>query len=434
MVGVIALFWGKIGPLAVEMCGACVFKTFSQYIFGQSRTGSDRVRKARIGSTASREHAERNTTMSEKDLKAMYRTRTEGAFPDVFSVLGRDYEKVEDLRYGTNPHQPAAFYRPAGGAGLVLGSYKMLKTGKSGLSQTNLEDMHHAIGILKYMERPTCAVMKHCNPSGVAIEHEGMPQVEVYQRARDADAQAAFGSVVAFNTEVDGDTAEEIMQTIVEGVVAPGFSEAALENFNNHERFKRNKDIRIVLTPSFEGLPKYIGDTPNAWEMKVFDDGSIVLAQPYLSRLRSVADFVPAYNEHPKKGRVDIARAATAQELDDLLFAWRVNLHVRSNGVVIARNGQTLAVGTGEQDRVGAVQQAVQKAAAKYKGNESLTGAVMASDGFFPFRDAVDAATGTGIRAIAQPGGSVNDYDAIVAANEVQAAMVFTLERCFSHH
>ena len=372
--------------------------------------------------------------MSEKDLKAMYRTRTAGQFPDTFTVMDKVYEKVEDLRYGTNPHQPAAFYRPAGGAGLVLGAYKMLKTGKSGLSQTNLEDMHHAVGILKYMERPTCAVMKHCNPSGVATEHDGIPLVAIYQRARDADAQAAFGSVVAFNTEVDADTAEEIMQTIVEGVVAPGFSEEALARFNDHERFKKNKDIRIVLAPSFDGLPKYLGDPPNAWEMKVFDDGSIVLAQPYLSRLRSVADFVPAYNEHPKKGRMDIARQATSRELEDLLFAWRVNLHVRSNGVVIARNGQTLAVGTGEQDRVGAVQQAVHKAATKYKGTESLEGAVMASDGFFPLRDAVDAATDRGITAIAQPGGSVNDYDAIAACNEKQAAMVFTLERCFSHH
>jgi phosphoribosylaminoimidazolecarboxamide formyltransferase/IMP cyclohydrolase len=131
---------------------------------------------------------------------------------------------------------------------------------------------------------------------------------------------------------------------------------------------------------------------------------------------------------------MDIARQATSRELEDLLFAWRVNLHVRSNGVVIARNGQTLAVGTGEQDRVGAVQQAVHKAATKYKGTESLEGAVMASDGFFPFRDAVDAATDRGITAIAQPGGSVNDYDAIAACNEKQAAMVFTLERCFSHH
>jgi phosphoribosylaminoimidazolecarboxamide formyltransferase / IMP cyclohydrolase len=372
--------------------------------------------------------------MSEKDLKAMYRSRTEGQFPDAFEILGRAYSKVDDLRYGTNPHQPAAFYRPADGTGLVLGAYTMLKTGKSGLSQTNLEDMHHAIGILKYMERPSCAVMKHCNPSGAAIQQEGMSLVDVYQRARDADAQAAFGSVVAFNVEVDEATAAEIMTTIVEGVVAPAFSDAALAAFNDQERFKRNKDIRIVRTPDMNTLPKYTEDTINSWEIKVFDDGSVVLAQPYLSRMKSVDDFVPAYNDHPKKGRMDIARKPSAQDLDDLLFAWRVNLHVRSNGVVIVRNGQTLAVGTGEQDRVGAVQQAVHKAQSKYKGSESLQGAVMASDGFFPFRDAVDAATDAGITALAQPGGSVNDYDAIAACNEKQATMVFTLERCFSHH
>ncbi len=372
--------------------------------------------------------------MSEKDLKAMYRTRTEGQFPETIELLGRGYVKVEDLRYGTNPHQPAAYYKPGDASGLALGAYTMLKTGKSGLSQTNLEDMHHAIGILKYMERPTCAVMKHCNPSGAAIKQDGMSLVEVYQRARDADAQAAFGSVVAFNVEVDADTATEIMQTIVEGVVAPGFSETALAVFNDFDTFKRNKAIRIVRTPPFDGLPKYTDDTPNAWEIKVFDDGSVVLAQPYLSRLKSASDFIAAYNDHPKKGRMDIARQPTAQELDDLLFAWRVNLHVRSNGVVIARNGQTLAVGTGEQDRVGAVQQAILKAQSKYQGNESLTGAVMASDGFFPFRDAVDAATEAGITAIAQPGGSVNDYDAIAACNDKGAAMVFTMERCFSHH
>lgn len=372
--------------------------------------------------------------MTEKDLKAMYRSRTEGQFPETVEVLGRGYVKVEDLRYGTNPHQPAAFYKPADGSTLALGAYSMLKTGKSGLSQTNLEDMHHAIGILKYMDRPACAVMKHCNPSGAAIQQTGMSLVEVYKRARDADAQAAFGSVVAFNTPVDADTATEIMQTIVEGVVAPAFSETALAVFHDFDTFKRNKAIRIVQTPPFDGLPKYTDDTPNALEIKMFDDGALVLAQPYLSRLRTVDDFVPAYNEHTKKGRIDITRKPTPQELDDLLFAWRVNLHVRSNGVVIARNGQTLAVGTGEQDRVGAVQQAILKAQTKYKGEKSLAGAVMASDGFFPFRDAVDAATEAGITALAQPGGSVNDYDAIAACNEKAATMVFTLERCFSHH
>jgi phosphoribosylaminoimidazolecarboxamide formyltransferase / IMP cyclohydrolase len=372
--------------------------------------------------------------MADQDLKKMYRTKNAGDLPDAIDVIGRRYEKADDLRYGTNPHQPAAFYRPADGKNLVLGRYEMLKSGKGGLSQTNLEDMHHAIGILKFMERPACCVMKHCNPSGAAIQVNDQPLVEVYKRGRDADAQAAFGSVCVFNTEVDGDTAEEIMQTIVEGVAAPAFSEAALENFNNFEKFRRNKAIRILRIPDPAGLPKYLEDEVSAFEMKVFDDGSIVLAQPYLSRMRSAGDFVPAYNEHKDKGRIDIARAATPRELDDLLFAWYVNIHVRSNGVVIVKNGQTLAVGTGEQDRVGAVQQAVIKAKSKYRGDETLDGAVMASDGFFPFRDAVDAATSEGVRAICQPGGSVNDYDAIAACNDADAAMLFTMERCFSHH
>ncbi|MFP4502844.1 MAG: IMP cyclohydrolase [Candidatus Hydrogenedentota bacterium] len=372
--------------------------------------------------------------MAEQDLKKMYRTKTQGDFPDAFDVMGRAYEKVEDLRYGTNPHQPAAFYRPAGGQNLVLGRYEILKTGKSGLSQTNLEDMHHAVGILKYMKRPACAVMKHCNPSGVAIQIEDMPLRTVYERARDADAQAAFGSVVGFNTEVDGDTADAIMQTIVEGVAAPRFTEEALAKFHDNETYKKNKAIRIVKLPEFTGLPKYRGDASDMLEMKVFDDGSIVLAQPYLSRVTGPEDLVPAYNDHAKKGRIDIAREPDARELDDLLFAWHINIHVRSNGVVIAKNGQTIAVGTGEQDRVGAVQQAIIKAKEKYKGDEAIEGAVMASDGFFPFRDAVDAAMKEGVRAIVQPGGSVNDYETIEACNEAGATMVFSLERCFSHH
>ena len=172
--------------------------------------------------------------------------------------MGRAYQKVEDLRYGTNPHQPAAFYRLADGENLVLGAYKMLKTGKGGLSQTNLEDMHHAVGILKYMGRPACAVMKHCNPSGVAIQVGDHTQTDVYLRARDADAQAAFGSVVAFNTEVDAATAEAIMDTIVEGVAAPGFTAEALETFHNFDKFRRNKDIRIIHIPDISVLPKFI--------------------------------------------------------------------------------------------------------------------------------------------------------------------------------
>ncbi len=372
--------------------------------------------------------------MENPDLKQMYRTKTLGDFPDRIEILGRAYEKIEDLRYGTNPHQPAAFYRPAGANRLVLGNYQILKTGKSGLSQTNIEDMHHAVGILKYMSRPACAVMKHCNPSGVAIQRGSMSLRTIYERARDADAQAAFGGVVVFNVEVDDETAECIMQTVIEGVAAPGFTEGALTILNDADRFKRNREIRVIRLPEFSTLPKFLDDATDVWEMKVFDDGSVVLAKPYLSRIRCVDDFVLGYADHKTKGRIDICRKPTDQELEDLLFAWYVNIHVRSNGVVIARNGQTLAVGTGEQDRVGAVEQAIHKARTKYKGSETLDGAVMASDGFFPFRDAVDAATSAGITAIAQPGGSVSDYDVIAACNEKGAAMVFTLERCFSHH
>lgn len=372
--------------------------------------------------------------MSDADLKQMYRTRTEGDFPESVELLGLRYEKVEDLRYGTNPHQPAAFYRPAGSEKLVLGRYEMLKSGKSGLSQTNLEDMQHATGILKFLSRPACAVMKHCNPSGVAMQTGEQSLREVYERARDADSQAAFGGVVVFNTEVDVTTAEAIMETVIEGVAAPSFASEALETLKDGDRFKRNKEIRVVKLPPLSLLPKYRDDVTASWEIKVFDDGSVVLAQPYLSRVKSAADLVPAYNEHAKRGRIEIERQPTAQELDDLLFAWYVNIHVRSNGVVIARNGQTLAVGTGEQDRVGAVEQAIHKARVKYKGNESIHGAVMSSDGFFPFRDAIETATSAGIRAIVQPGGSVNDYDAIVACNEAGASMVFAMERCFSHH
>jgi phosphoribosylaminoimidazolecarboxamide formyltransferase/IMP cyclohydrolase len=375
-----------------------------------------------------------NSTMSERDLKQMYRTQTVGDFPGSVEVLGRAYTKVEDLRYGTNPHQPAAFYRPVDDKGLVLGHHQILKSGKNGLSQTNMEDMHHAVGILKFMDRSACAVMKHCNPSGVAIAQEGMSLRDVYLRARDADARAAFGSVVVFNKKVDGDTADAIMQSVVETVAAPGFDDGALAVLHNVDEYKRNREIRIVQLPDFSPLPKYIEDDRGNLEIKVFDDGSLVLAKPYLTRMKGISDFLPANNDHKKKGSIEIGRQPTDQEADDLLFAWYVNLHVRSNGVVIVKNGQTLAIGTGEQDRVGAVDQAIHKAAEKYEGTETLKGAVLASDGFFPFRDAIDSVVAAGITAIVQPGGSVSDYDIIAASNESDTAMVFTGERCFSHH
>ncbi|MBI4552298.1 MAG: IMP cyclohydrolase [Candidatus Latescibacteria bacterium] len=368
-------------------------------------------------------------------LRNLYFTANVGEFPDQFDCLGVTYVKVTDLRYGTNPHQPAAYYRPAHATALVLGQHRVLKEGKSGLSQTNLEDMNGALSILKYQTGPAAAVMKHVNPSGVAVGLSGETLRTVYVRARDCDTQAAFGSVVGFNRPVDRSTAEEIMTTVVECVVAPGYEPSVLALFEDFKRFGKNRDIRVVEVPGLDQLPKFIGDeTEGHREIKVLGDGSLIMAVPFLSKIRSSEDLIPAEAEHKTRGTVRIERRLTAREAQDLLFAWYTTIGVRSNAVVIARNGTTLAVGTGQQDRVGAVEQAIEKYQRKYRGEERIEGAVMASDGYIPFRDSIDMAARAGVAAIVQPGGSIRDYECIDACNEHGIAMVFTGERCFSHH
>lgn len=369
-----------------------------------------------------------------KKRSSIYFTASGKVFPEKIDFLGQDYEKVEDLRYGTNPNQGAAFYRPADGTHLVLGAMEILKSGKGGLSQTNIEDMHHALNIVKYFERPACAVMKHLNPSGAAVRFREESQAEVYRKARDADSRAAFGSVVAFNTIVTGETAAEIMGTIVEAVVAPSYEPEALAVFEDFERFKRNRHIRVVKVNNLCSLPKFEGDnTGGVLEVKVFSDGSLVVAEPFVTSIRGPEDLVPAEAEDGDGRKIVCRTAPAADQLQDLLFAWYVNFNVRSNGVIIARDGVTLAVGTGQQDRVGAVEQAIEKAKT-YFGAEALRGATLGSDGFFPFRDSIDRLAQVGIAAVIQPGGSLRDWEVVEAANEHGIAMVFTGERCFSHH
>jgi len=376
-----------------------------------------------------------------EDSRKKYFTKHVGEYPGEFEFMGRRYVKVEDLRYGTNPNQTAAYYRPADAQWLVLGDCQMLKSGKSGLSETNLEDMHHGLGIVKYFDVPAVAVMKHLNPSGAAVQvgvdatrKETLKQV--YIKARDGDPVAAFGSVVAFNRPIDLDSADEIMSTVVEGVVAPGYAEGVLERFNDTSKYGKNKDIRIIKVNNLDKLPRFAGD-PHAGEhkdVKVLLDGSMVLADPYLSSIRSVDDFKPAYADHPKKGKISVKRMPTRQEAIDLLFTWYVNFNVRSNGVVIGKNGVVMAAGTGQQDRVSAVRQAIAKVREKYVGPETLAGAVLASDAFFPAVDSIEECVKAGISAIVQPGGSVMDYECVELCNEHNIAMVFTGERCFSHH
>lgn len=368
------------------------------------------------------------------DLKQMYRTPVAEEHPPEITVMLGDrqlvYRKVAwpaengtvGLRYGENPHQPAAFYAPQG-VPSVLGGLSWVKLGKGGPSWINLADMDHALRILRYFPRPAAAVMKHLNPAGVAVQLGDEPLADVYRSARASDSRASFGAVAAFNRVLDAETAREIISTYVEAVVAPGYSEEAAA------LLATKKDLRVAAVTGLERLPRFVGD-PAGFDLKVLADGSLLLQQPYLTAVRSAADLVLQPAAGTGDDEVRCESRPTETELADLLFAWYVTAGVRANAIVLARGGRTLAVGTGEQERVGAVEQAISKA--RHKGHD-LQGAVVGSDAFFPFRDAIDALAEAGVRAVVQPGGSLRDAEVIRACNERGLAMVFTGERCFAH-
>jgi AICAR transformylase/IMP cyclohydrolase PurH len=351
-------------------------------------------------------------------IKKLYRTKVEESFPDeIRIVLGDqeiDYHKVQSLRYGENPHQPAAYYAPKEGK-LTVGAMKILKTGKGGLSRTNIEDMNNAVNIVRYFDEAACAIMKHVNPSGVAAARKGDSLKSVFKRAWESDSVAAFGCVAGFNKTVDKETAEEIMKNYVEAVVAPGYAPEALPVF------EQKKDIRIIQIDNIYASSRFVGDDQWPLVISTMTDGSFVLSTPMLTRIKGVSDL-----------RWVTERKGTEKESLDLLFAWYVNLNVRSNGVVLADDRQTLGIGTGQQDRVIAVKQALQKA--EERGHKDrLKDAVLASDGFFPFRDSIDALAKLGVKACCQPGGSIKDDEVVAACNEHGIAMAFTDERCFRH-
>ena len=372
--------------------------------------------------------------MAKELTRDTYLSKHVGDFPAEVTIGGRSYVKVDDLRYGTNPHQAACYYKPADES-CAIGDMEILKNGKSGLSQTNLEDISYALNIVKFFDRTACAVMKHVNPSGAAVGLPGESMKSVYLKARDADARAAFGSVIAFNREVDADTAREIMSTFVECVVAPSYAPGVLEIFNDGETYKLNRHIRIIRCGDPARLPRFVGEDDGRHNtFKVLADGSLVVAAPLLTGLRSIDDLVPAEAENKRCGFQRSTVEATREQKLDLLFAWYVNLSVRSNGVVIVQNGQTLSVGTGEQDRVGAIEQAIEKFRNKYSGSGTLEGSCMSSDGFFPFEDGVETAAKAGVRAILAPSGSLRDADVIKRANELGVALYHAPERIFSHH
>ncbi len=376
-------------------------------------------------------------------FKDAYKKAIQSNFPDEAMIVIGDrkipLKKVGiQLRYGTNPHQPFIAYAPAGSAALSVGSLDILKGGKDGLSLTNLQDMSQALNILKFFGKPACTVMKHVNPCGFKVDTKGEQLSEIYRIARACDERSAFGSIVGFNRKVDAPTAEAVMETFVEGIIAPDYDQDALAILRKNEGTKKlNNAVRVAKVSNMDRMPKFIGDNVEGYyNIRNLVDGSITLEVPYLTRIRSAADFIvdPMIpNADPaKNGGKDyvVQRKPSEKELDDCLTAWYVNINVRSNGIVFVKDGAAISVGTGEQERVGAVEQAIDKA---LKKGHSLKGAVMSSDAFFPQRDSIDTVAKEGVTAVVWPAGSMNDALVIEAANEHSIALMATLERCFLH-
>jgi phosphoribosylaminoimidazolecarboxamide formyltransferase/IMP cyclohydrolase len=311
--------------------------------------------------------------------------------------------KVQDLRYGENPHQASAWYAEEPATG--LGDATVVQ-GKE-LSYTNLLDLDAAARIVLEFEEPAAAVIKHTNPCGVAT---GGDAGEAYVRARDADALAAFGGIVGLNRPIDAAAARALVSTFIEAVIAPGVDDEA------RGVLAGKPNLRVVTT-DFSKIPATDRDIR-----------SLVGALVEQSRDR-VAEAAEAWPD--SQLRVVTKRQPSDEEWQALRFAWRICAHVKSNAVIFTSADRTLAIGAGQMSRVDAVHLSRMKAAGA--GSELLRGSVAASDAFFPFRDGLDAVAEAGATAVVQPGGSVRDEEVIAAADEHGLAMVFTGRRHFRH-
>jgi len=428
------------------------------------------------------------------DLKKMYKTIMDDNFPDEMSIRFGEQTlmyrkrawKIPDektgeliekgLRYGENPDQQAALYELANG-NLALGDCKFIEPGNGLVSaiaeqdmlqagkhpgKTNLTDLDNALNILKYLsDRPAAAIMKHNNPCGVAY---GKTVGEAYDRANMADRIAAFGGCLVVNRPMDKTTAEIVNNNYLEVVGAPDFEEGAFDIL------AKRKNLRIVRISRIDQLEKY--RSFRFVDFKSLTDGGLIVQQSPINRIRTKDDFLPAKAVYKGK-EYSIERQPTAKDYDDMLFGWNVEQGITSNSVIYVKDGVTVGIGTGEQDRVGVAEIAVFKAYTKYadaicfrkygvpyktfeleasqgkrdiamlrrideitkEERGGLRGATMVSDAFFPFRDGVDAGIKEGIAAIVQPGGSERDFEAIEACNEAnpRVTMVFTGQRAFRH-
>ena len=326
------------------------------------------------------------------------KSSVENEFP---STLTHQFEQRQKMRYGENPHQSAAFFVEPDANGISVSTARQLQ-GKE-LSYNNVADTDAAIECVKSFAGPACVIVKHANPCGVA---ENDDLVQAYRLAFATDTKSAFGGIIAFNRKLDAAVASEIVETqFSEVVVAPGIEAAAVEIF------KAKKNVRVLDCSSSED------NASLGFDFKRVSGGLLVQ-----SRDAEVLDDVAL--------RIVTEREPTDEERRDLLFAWKVAKYVKSNAIVYAKNGQTIGVGAGQISRVYSAIIAGLKAEDE---GLKVSGSVMASDAFFPFRDSIDAAAEAGISAVIQPGGSIRDDEVIAAANEANIAMMFTGMRHFRH-
>lgn len=313
------------------------------------------------------------------------------------NTITKTFEKQQDLRYGENPHQNAAYYRellPAKGS--MVNAVQL--HGKE-LSYNNINDLNGALQTLAEFNEPAAVAVKHANPCGIGV---GISIYEAYTKAYKADEVSIFGGIVALNRTVDQKTAEEINKIFIEIVIAPAYDQDAVEIL------KRKKNIRILQLAELKNMEK------TQLEVKAISGGLLIQEEDN-------KDF------DSKDLRVVTDRKPTDEEMSNLLFAWKAVKHVKSNAIVIAKDNMTLGIGPGQTNRIWAAQMSLERAGAEAKG------AVLSSDAFFPFNDVVQEAAKAGITAIIQPGGSLKDQDSIDECNKHGIAMVFTGMRHFKH-
>jgi phosphoribosylaminoimidazolecarboxamide formyltransferase/IMP cyclohydrolase len=314
------------------------------------------------------------------------------------AVFNQQWIKTQDMRYGENPHQSAAFYRDAKPIDGSLAHWKQLQ-GKE-LSYNNIADADAAWECVKTFDTPACVIVKHANPCGVAV---GANPAEAYAKAFKTDPTSAFGGIIAFNRPLDAAAAEQVLKQFVEVLIAPAIAPEA------RAVFAGKQNVRLLEVP--------LARVVNTFDLKRVGGGLLVQG----------AD---AKNVQASELRVVTKRQPTAQQLDDLLFAWKVAKFVKSNAIVFCAGGMTLGVGAGQMSRIDSARIASIKSA---NAGLSLVGSAVASDAFFPFRDGLDVVCDAGAGCVIQPGGSVRDDEVIAAADERGIAMVFTGTRHFRH-